>query len=341
MLQIESMRDRSDAVPAFNDTPVGGPYLWNALGFTRPTGDPLDKMGSTERNDSLLEMGKGQRVDVDGIYLNAEWDLGGHTAFFVAGKRDQKEHLPNTYTGAAPVNTVTNQPLSLFDATRDTDRETTQFEARLASNSDGPLNYVIGAFQQTNDAKFCVVQVLGFIDLALPFASLGLPAQFNNNTPQVLCNQQDSDSLAGYVDATYDLTDKLSIGGGFRYTRDERSWAGRTQVGFGGDDAREPEDGERGIVGVDREADAGGGGSGGDGGEEEPEVLAELGGVDGGVAGEQRAEAIEGEAEAHAGDEVEGLLDERVAARGVEGFPVIFCGGADGGRVVGRGAGAG
>jgi iron complex outermembrane receptor protein len=210
MLQIESMRDRSDAVPAFNDTPVNGPYLWNALGFTRPTGDPLDKMGSTERNDSLLEMGKGQRVDVDGIYLNAEWDLGGHTAFFVAGKRDQKEHLPNTYTGAAPVNSITGQPLSLFDATRDTDRETTQFEARLASNSDGPLNYVVGAFQQTNDAKFCVVQLLGFIDLALPFASLGLPAQFNNNTPQVLCNQQDSDSLAGYVDATYDLTDKLS-----------------------------------------------------------------------------------------------------------------------------------
>ena len=91
--------------------------------------------------------------------------------------------------------------MSLFDATRDTDRETTQFEARLASNSDGPLNYVVGAFQQTNDAKFCVVQLLGFIDLALPFASLGLPAQFNNNAPQVLCNQQDSDSLAGYVDA--------------------------------------------------------------------------------------------------------------------------------------------
>ena len=126
-----------------------------------------------------------------------------------------------------------------------------------------------------------------------------------------------------------------AIGGGV----DERE--DRTQVGFGGDDAREPEDGERGIVGVDCEADAGGGGSGGDGGEEEPEMFAERGGVDGGVAGEHRAEAIEGEAEAHAGEEVEGLLDERVAARGVEGFPVIFCGGADGGRVVGRGAGAG
>jgi len=240
LLQYESVRDRSDAVPSFNDTPVGGPYLWNALGFTRPVGDPLDLMGSTERNDSLLEMGKGQKVDVDGIYLNVEWKLGSHTLFASAGKRDQDEHLPNTYTGAAPVNSITGQPLSLFDATRDTARETTQFEVRLASASDGPLNYVVGAFQQTNDARFCVVQLLGFIDLALPFASLGLPAQFNNNTPQVLCNQQDSDSLAGYVDATYEFNDRLTLGAGFRYTRDERSWAGRTQVGFGQLDPRNP-----------------------------------------------------------------------------------------------------
>lgn len=240
LLQYENMRDRSDAVPSFNDTPVGGPYLWNVLGFTRPTGDPLDKMASTERNDFLLDMGKGQKVDVDGIYLNVEWELGSHTLFASAGKRDQDEHLPNTYTGAAPVNSITGQPLSLFDATRDTTRETTQFEVRLASATDGPLKYVVGAFQQTNDAAFCVVQVLGFIDLALPFASLGLPAQFNNNTPQVLCNQQDSDSLAGYVDATYEFTDRLTIGAGFRYTRDERSWAGRTQVAFGQLDPRNP-----------------------------------------------------------------------------------------------------
>jgi len=240
LLQIEKMRDRSDAVPSFNDTPPGGPYVWNFLGFTRPTGDPLDNMASTERNDSLLEMDKGQRIDVDGVYLNAEWDLGSHTLFASAGSRDQKEHLPNTYTGAAPVNSITRQPLSLFDATRDTDRETTQFELRIASNAEGPFNYVVGGFQQTNDARFCVVQLLGFIDLALPFAALGLPAQFNNNAPQVLCNQQNSDSLAGYADLTYKASDKLTVGAGFRYTQDERDWAGRTQVGLSALDPRNP-----------------------------------------------------------------------------------------------------
>jgi len=47
LAQYEIMRDRSDAVPAYNDTPPDGPYLWNFLGFTRPKGDPLDNMGST------------------------------------------------------------------------------------------------------------------------------------------------------------------------------------------------------------------------------------------------------------------------------------------------------
>jgi iron complex outermembrane recepter protein len=235
LAQYEIMRDRSDSVPAYNDTPPGGPYLWNFLGFTRPSGDPLNHVGATLRNDSLLKMGRGQVIDVDGYYLNAEWDVGVGTIYAQAGKRDQDEHLPNTYTGAAPVNSVTGQVLSLFDATRDTTRQTTQYEVRFASKLDGPVNFVAGAFQQTNDAAFCVVQVLGFIDLAFDLQGTfgpGVPQQLNNNSPQVLCNKQKSDSLAGYVDATWDVTDKFSLSGGYRETRDERSWAGRTQVGF-------------------------------------------------------------------------------------------------------------
>ena len=232
LAQYEYFRDKSDAVPSFNDTPPGAPYVWNFLGFTRPSGDPLDHMASTNRHSALLKMDEGQIIDVDGYYLNMEWDLGSATLFANVGRRDQDEHLPNTYTGAAPVNSITGEPLSLFDASRDTTRETTQYEIRLASNNEGRFNYVVGAFQQTNDAAFCVVQALGFIDLALDNVSLGLPAQYNNETPSVLCNAQDSDSLAGFVDLTFDVTDKFQIGGGYRYTKDKKSWEGRTQVGF-------------------------------------------------------------------------------------------------------------
>ena len=241
LVQYEFMRDRSDAVPSFNDTPVGGPYLWNALGFTQPAGDPLDNVASTQRQDVLLKMGDGQKVDVDGAYLNLDWKLGGnYTLYSQTGYRKQTEHLPNTYTGAAPINTLTGQPLSLFDATRDTSRDTMQQEFRLASSYSGPFNYVAGAFYQRNDARFCVVQALGFVDLITNWAGGGLPQQFLNDSPQILCNKQKSKSTAGFVDGTWDVTDKFQLGAGFRYTHDEKEWTGRTQVFFGALDPANP-----------------------------------------------------------------------------------------------------
>ncbi len=232
LAQLELVRDRSDAVPSYNDTPPGAPYLWNALGFTRPAGDPLDNMASTNRNDSLLNMGNGQVIDVNGAYLNLEWDLGNYKLFSVSGYRSQSEHLPNTYTGAAPVNAMTGQPLSLFDASRDTERITTQQEIRLASQLDGPINFVAGAFFQRNDARFCVIQLLGFVDLIQNFGAAMLPQQLLNGNPQIGCNAQKSDSLAGFVDGTWEVNDRFTIGAGFRYTQDEKEWEGRTQTGY-------------------------------------------------------------------------------------------------------------
>ncbi len=240
LLQFEVMKDRSDAVPSFNDTPVGAPYLWNFLGFTRPTGDPLNNMASTNRNDSLLEMGKGQKIDVEGAYLNLDWKLGNYTLYSVSGYRKQDEHLPNTYTGAAPVNAMTGAPLSLFDATRDTTRITTQQELRIASNLDGAFNFVGGGFYQRNDAKFCVVQLLGFVDLIQNWGAAGLPQQLLNNLPQVLCNEQKSDSLAGFIDGDFKINEKFTIGAGIRYTQDEKEWTGRTQTGFSAIDPMNP-----------------------------------------------------------------------------------------------------
>jgi iron complex outermembrane receptor protein len=231
LLQYEIMRDRSDSVPAFNDTPPGGPYLWNVLGFTRPTGDPIKNMGSTNRNGLLLEMGKGQVIDVDGAYLNIDWKIGDqYTVYSNTGFRHQEEHLPNTYTGVAPVNSITGVPLSLFDASRDTIRDTFQQEVRLASSLDGPFNYVVGGFFQRNDARFCVIQVLGFVDLTIPSGVIFGDPQFFNNNPQLLCNRQKSTSVAGFLDGTWQVTDEFTIGAGFRYTEDQKEWSGRTQV---------------------------------------------------------------------------------------------------------------
>jgi iron complex outermembrane receptor protein len=229
LLQYEILRDRSDAVPSFNDTPsepgcvafVSCQFVWNSIGATSPTGDPIDNMATTSRNDGFMATGRGQEIDVDGFYANFGWDLGAVRVDAVAGYREQDSRLPNTYTGAVPIATDGEQ-LSLFDASRDDDRETTQFEARLSSSSDSALSWVLGGFYQKNDDVFCVAQMLGINEI---FGVGGA-----NNTPSVLCNKQDAESYAAFGDVTWQLTDKWTLGAGVRWTDEKKEWTGRPQA---------------------------------------------------------------------------------------------------------------
>jgi iron complex outermembrane receptor protein len=235
LVQYEFVRDRSDAVPSFNDTPKepgcdpfglgitsGDPckFVWNSIGVTQPSGDPIENAATTNRNDGFMATRRGQEIDVDGFYANLDWDVGFATAHVVAGYREQESRLPNTYTGAVPVKTNGDE-ISLFDASRDDDRETTQVEIRLAGNDEETLDWVVGAFWQQNDATFCVAQMLGINEW------FGAPGA--NDTPSILCNAQDAMSYAGFGDLTWQVSDKLQLGAGARWTYEEREWIGRPQ----------------------------------------------------------------------------------------------------------------
>lgn len=224
LFQYEIIRDNSDSVPSINASPSS--FVWpTAFGLSPLSGDPLNNAGSTLRDDENLNMSGGHQVDVDGYYLNLEWQLSSGKITSITGYRDQLSLLPSTYTG-------TSGSLSLFDANRADIRETFQQEIRFASEHDGPLNYVAGAFYQTNDTTFCVTQLLGFYD-AFGFtpAVFGAPAldSFNNNA-QVLCNKQDATAESVFVDANYDISDRLTFSAGARYTWEEKSFTGRNQV---------------------------------------------------------------------------------------------------------------
>lgn len=232
LFQYEIIRDDSDSVPSINASP--STFVWpTAFGLNQLSGDPLNNAGSTLRDDENLSMSQGHQVDVDGYYLNLEWQLNSGKVTSITGYRDQLSLLPSTYTG-------TTGDLSLFDANRADIRETFQQEIRFASEHDGPLNYVVGAFYQTNDTTFCVTQLLGFYD-AFGFtpAAFGAPAlsTFNENA-QVLCNKQDATAESVFMDANYDLSDRLTFSAGARYTWEEKTWTGRNQVFYqllGGD----------------------------------------------------------------------------------------------------------
>lgn len=231
LLQYEMLRDRSESPAAVNETPVADPtrfFLLDALGLgsaANQHSDPIRNGGLTNRSDALMRMNDGHRVDVDGFYanLNVDLDFGKWTT--IAGLRKQKSRLPSSYTGNAPT-AADGSVLSLFDATRDDNRKTTQIETRFASDLGGSFDFVVGAFHQRDNTNFCVSQILGFLDLTggpLPFGAW-------NDTPYILCNAQKARSTAAFAEGTFKATDKLTITVGGRYTKERKVWRGRQQA---------------------------------------------------------------------------------------------------------------
>ncbi|MDE0064747.1 MAG: TonB-dependent receptor [Gammaproteobacteria bacterium] len=232
-LTYEMIRDNMDSPPIVAENAPSSVFT-AFLGFPGMfDGDPIDLAGISERND-FFSIADGHQVDVDGVYGHLDWDLNDVlTLHSVTGYREQKSRLPSTYVG--------HTRASLFDATRDDDRETFQQEIRIDSSFDGPLNFVAGGFYQKDDNNFCVTQILGLVDFFGPTATplndnltgLGYPAlasgTFNDNA-SVLCNEQNAKALAGFADATYQVTDKLELGAGVRVTYEKKKWTGRPQI---------------------------------------------------------------------------------------------------------------
>jgi iron complex outermembrane receptor protein len=215
LFQYEYIRDEGDTPPVVNES--GADYNFNLWGFYKNKGEPLDNAGITNNDSFLLKMSDGHQIDIDGYYLNMEWEVGDYILHSVSGYRTQDSHLPNTYTGEIFE--------TLFDATRDDSRDTWQQEVRLVSNFDGPFNFVVGGFYQKEDIKFCVLQVVGFVDLLLD----GEPTFLSAN-PLILCNEQNATAGAVFADGSYDFADNIHLSAGVRYTDEEKDWKGRPRV---------------------------------------------------------------------------------------------------------------
>lgn len=222
-LAYEVVRDKGDAPPSINGTPAFG-YLFPALGFRADGGSPFDRATTMLRDDPLLGRDKGHSVNVDGFYFNLDWSLNDRYILSgFAGHRITDSWLPVTSSGEPT-------PISLFDVNRQDERETTQLELRLASDLGGSFEWLVGGFYQEDDTVFSAAQFLGFVDFTIPSGQAFGDPLFYNNYPQVLSNTQDASAWAIFADATWNLTDKLSVGAGVRYTEERKQWAGRNSV---------------------------------------------------------------------------------------------------------------
>jgi iron complex outermembrane receptor protein len=228
LFQYEILRDRSDTVPSVNENEIYEgtvPFLTDLLGLKvpNPSDDPLDNSGITLRNDAFQR--DHQRINVNGIYANIDYSFNVGTLSSVTGWRKQTSRLPNSYAGVTAV-APDGDRLSVFDASRDDDRKTFQQEFRFASDFQGPLDFVAGAFYQRDTVDFCVSQLLGFLDLVsgpLPFGDW-------NDTPYILCNAQKANSKALFAEGNYKVTDRLTLTAGVRQTWDDKTWRGRQQA---------------------------------------------------------------------------------------------------------------
>ena len=231
LFQYEILRDKSDSIPSVNENGLyegPGGFLTDFLGATgvNPrSSDPLNNAGITDKFDGLIRMPLGQRIDVDGFYLNMDFDVGFGTLTSVSGYRNQRSRLPNTYPGVAP-RAADGEALSIFDATRDDNRKTWQQELRLATDFKGPFNVVAGGFYQRETIDFCVAQILGFLDLTGPALGFGNW----NNTPYILCNAQKGSSKALFAEGTFKFSDTLTLTAGVRHSWDDKTWIGRQQA---------------------------------------------------------------------------------------------------------------
>ncbi|WP_240654637.1 TonB-dependent receptor [Croceicoccus ponticola] len=226
LLQYEVLRDRSEGPASVHNTPLGSTFLFARLGLSQEIdGDPLDFGGVSDRDGYLVDADDGHRINVDGYYLNVDYRTGAGTISSITGYRDQYSRLANSANSVSPMS-AGGQILSLFDLNRTDRHKTFQQEVRYASELDGPLNFVTGAFYARDTIRFCVAQLLGFQDLAGGSTPFG---PWNEN-PFVLCNRQKGDVKALFAEANWDLTDRLHLTAGGRYTWEKKDWQGRQQI---------------------------------------------------------------------------------------------------------------
>jgi len=208
----EYLKDRSEPVANANETPSGEGYIWPIIGFPGIEDfgwkDPL-RTGQSWQDNKAIDISGGHQIDVDGLYLTMEFSFDQYLLKSITGYREQDEILASTYTGEAYT--------SLYDASRNTQRDSLQQEFRLTSEFDGPFNFVAGGAYYTDDVEFIVFGNLGFF---LPLAG----AEFYRERFEIQWTEQDRKSYALYLDGTYDVSEKASISAGIRYTKDKKDF---------------------------------------------------------------------------------------------------------------------
>ncbi|MEM7568360.1 MAG: TonB-dependent receptor [Pseudomonadota bacterium] len=149
-------------------------------------------------------------VDVDALEFDC-FSYGGVGPAFIAGAPDAP---------AAPALAAVNTPGSAqafgCSSPNNTLEQFSQ-EVRLTSNFEGPFNFMIGAFYEDRNILFGGHQQAVNISIIAPDPVTG------NTVDWYRTQVTDAEALSFFVSGTYEITDRLTLSGGVRWTDEQKT----------------------------------------------------------------------------------------------------------------------
>jgi iron complex outermembrane receptor protein len=146
------------------------------------------------------------RIDAYELYnLTGTYDFGSASLISATTYIDQRRDYTIGFVGS-PVTFING-----LEGTDTIDDRSDVFsqEVRLVSSGDGPFNYTVGVFYRDIESR-----LVDAFDVRLPSGFLIRGVTGDVGT---------SESVSVFVDASYAVTDRLTLGAGVRYFEDERS----------------------------------------------------------------------------------------------------------------------
>jgi iron complex outermembrane recepter protein len=94
-------------------------------------------------------------------------------------------------------------------------------EVRLASDNDGPFNFMVGAFYEYRDITFDGPQLAANLSIAFVPHTGGIPGgRFTSDWLKLTTTK--SESVSAFASASFDITEQLELSGGVRWTKDSK-----------------------------------------------------------------------------------------------------------------------
>lgn len=218
-----------DDLGASNREPVGGsPPLHNCAACASNPVAVNAALGGMDPHNSLADSEGFTDRQVIGAMLRVEYELPAATFVSITSYRDSDFDWLEDSEGLPPSSTFVNLTIPAggallaslpasagftFDVNNRATEEAQQFtqELRLVSNGEGRLDWVAGLFYSDES----IDRIEGFL-----FPALGGPD--GRPSDQFSTQVADVTSAAAYAQGTYDLSDRLALTAGARYSHEKK-----------------------------------------------------------------------------------------------------------------------